>query len=272
MSVHYYNFNIGDYRRDTSHLSLLEHGVYRQLLDSYYLDEKPIETKSVIRRLSIISEDEKLALKNVLSDFFEVSECGNFYIHNRANEDIKRYRAKVKVAKANGSKGGRPPKPKITKVVNSGLAKKTKPKANQEPITNNQEPIYKEPTGAKIKEKLGAGLSMDLPDFISQAQWNEALKFKMAATKTLKKDLTDRVKSMLAKNMSEIHSAGFTIEESLNLWAENPHWKTMKLEYIENKLGSRGVSRPVSTKEHALKTTTEEQLKDTSWVNKKNLK
>jgi len=40
--LHYYTFNIGDYRRDTGHLSLLEHGIYRQLIDSYYLSEKPI--------------------------------------------------------------------------------------------------------------------------------------------------------------------------------------------------------------------------------------
>ena len=40
--MHYYPHNIGDYRKDTSHLSLLEHGIYRQLLDSYYLDEMPL--------------------------------------------------------------------------------------------------------------------------------------------------------------------------------------------------------------------------------------
>ena len=61
--MHYYSHNVADYRKDTAHLSLLEHGIYRQLLDSYYLDEKPIETQQVIRRLSIKTQEEELALK-----------------------------------------------------------------------------------------------------------------------------------------------------------------------------------------------------------------
>ena len=40
--MHYYSHYIGDYQRDTAHLTLLEHGVYRQLLDHYYATEKPL--------------------------------------------------------------------------------------------------------------------------------------------------------------------------------------------------------------------------------------
>ena len=48
--MHYYKFNIADYRKDTGHLSTIEHGIYRQLIDWYYLDEQPIpeETQVVI--------------------------------------------------------------------------------------------------------------------------------------------------------------------------------------------------------------------------------
>ena len=38
--MHYYKFNIADYRKDTGHLSTIEHGIYRQLIDWYYLDEQ----------------------------------------------------------------------------------------------------------------------------------------------------------------------------------------------------------------------------------------
>lgn len=155
--MHYYNFNIGDYRSDTAHLSLLEHGIYRQLLDSYYLSEKPIETQSVMRRLSIRTEDEKTAFENVISDFFELSECGCFYIHGRINAEITKYKEKADIARVNGGKGGRPKKPKKTQSVNSGLAKETQGKANQEPITNNQEPI----TNKKNEQKKeGAGVTV----------------------------------------------------------------------------------------------------------------
>ena len=39
--MHYYQFNIADYRKDTGFLTYEEHGIYRQLIDQYHLDEKP---------------------------------------------------------------------------------------------------------------------------------------------------------------------------------------------------------------------------------------
>lgn len=139
--MHYYQKNIADYRKDTGHLSLLEHGIYNQVMDTYYLDEKPIETQSVIRRLAIKTDEEKLALENVLNDFFIQSECGNFWSHKRIDEEISKYHSKVETAKANGSKGGRPKKPKKTQSVNLANPEKTGSKANHKPITNNHKPL-----------------------------------------------------------------------------------------------------------------------------------
>jgi len=149
--MHYYSHNIADYRKDTAHLTLLEHGIYRQLLDTYYLDENPIETQQVSRRLAIKSEEEQKALKNVLCDFFTPSECGNFYSKKRCDEEIGRYHKRCETAKANGSKGGRGNKAKKTQQVSTGLAKKSQPKTNQEPITNNQ---YKDKKKKTLKTFL----------------------------------------------------------------------------------------------------------------------
>lgn len=128
--MHYYQHNIADYRKDTGHLSLLEHGIYRQLLDTYYLDEKPIETQRVIRRLSIKTDSEKSALQNVLNDFFKLSECGVFYVKKRCDKEIAKYREKAEIAKANGCKGGRPKKPRKTQPVNSANPEETGSKPN----------------------------------------------------------------------------------------------------------------------------------------------
>ena len=70
--MHYYQHNIADYRKDTSHLSLLEHGVYHQLLDQYYLSEAPIplDLTKLFRLMSARGENEKSAIENVLNDFF----------------------------------------------------------------------------------------------------------------------------------------------------------------------------------------------------------
>ena len=109
--MHYYSHNIADYRKDTLHLSLIEHGIYRQLLDSYYLDEMPLnaDISKLMRSHSIRTADEQSALENVLLDFFELTEKG--YIHKRCDEVIAVYHGKSDKARdsANarwqGSKG-----------------------------------------------------------------------------------------------------------------------------------------------------------------------
>ena len=98
--MHYYQHNIGDYRRDTSHLSLVEHGIYRQLMDSYYLDEQPLcaDLAKLMRSHSVRTADEQQSLKNVLADFFELTENG--YIHKRCDEVIADYHGKSDKARA----------------------------------------------------------------------------------------------------------------------------------------------------------------------------
>ena len=88
--MNYYQHHIGDYRRDTAHLTLLEHGVYRQLLDMYYLSETaiPEDTESVMRRLCARTEEERAAVKSVLNEFFSPG-CG--YSHTRCVREISAY-------------------------------------------------------------------------------------------------------------------------------------------------------------------------------------
>lgn len=135
--MNYYSFHIGDYRRDTGHLSLLEHGIYRQLLDWYYLEEKaiPKETQVVFRRLGARTESESAAIRNVLADFFLLTEEG--YVHAHCERVIDAFHAKADTARTNGKLGGRPKK---TEVVSDGKPKQTHEKANQEPITNKSKP------------------------------------------------------------------------------------------------------------------------------------
>jgi len=124
--MHYYTHNIGDYRRDTSHLTLLEHGVYRQVLDQYYLNEKPIDldTTKLERILNIKTEEEKNALANVLQDFFVKTK--NHYVHKRCDIAIEEYQSKSE---------------KASKAANIRWAKdKSNSNADAMP-TNNQEPL-----------------------------------------------------------------------------------------------------------------------------------
>lgn len=138
--MHYYQFNIADYRKDTQHLTPIEHYIYRELIDWYYLDESPIpkKTQLVLRRLRLVSENNQ-DLVNILNEFF--IEAENCWFHRRIDAEITKYQAKADVARANGSKGGRPKKPRKTKPVILANPEITGSKANYKPITNNHKPI-----------------------------------------------------------------------------------------------------------------------------------
>ena len=142
--MHYYKFNIADYRKDTTHLNPTEHYIYRSLIDWYYLDEKPIpkETQSVIRRLSLGSDMVNL-LNNVLSDFFVLGKNG--YVHSRIERDIVEYNTNASKNKANGKLGGRPPKPSPstteTQSVILANPNESERNPNHKLITNNHKPI-----------------------------------------------------------------------------------------------------------------------------------
>jgi len=144
--MHYYQFSIGDYRRDTDHLSLIEHAIYRYLIDWYYLDESPIpkETQTVSRRLRLGSDSELKALQSVLTDFFVLGSDG--WHHPRIDMDIASYNHKQKTNQENGKRGGRPKKTQSV-ILGYDSETETKPNTkatiNHKPITNNQEPVTK---------------------------------------------------------------------------------------------------------------------------------
>lgn len=96
--MNYYQHHIGDYRRDTAHLTLLEHGIYRQLLDQYYLNERPvcIDDTWLMRSLCARTAEEIQAVKNVLADFFKLTDAG--YLHKRCDVEIEAFHDKSKVA------------------------------------------------------------------------------------------------------------------------------------------------------------------------------
>ena len=87
----YYQHHIGDYRRDTGHLTLLEHGIYRQLLDHYYISEKPLDANAM-RLVCVRTTDECEAYARVLADFFV--ERGGVYFHKRCDHEIDKFKGK----------------------------------------------------------------------------------------------------------------------------------------------------------------------------------
>lgn len=68
--MNYYKHHLGDYAKDTRHLSMLEHGAYRLLLDHYYATEKPIPDHLCERITNARTGAERKAVRSVLEQFF----------------------------------------------------------------------------------------------------------------------------------------------------------------------------------------------------------
>ena len=141
--MHYYSHHLGDYAKDTGHLSATEHGVYRLMLDHYYSTENqiPAEKTSLFRIARAQNRAEKEAVLKIAREFF--SEEGGKLINKRVEAELAEYHRLKAKNKENGMKGGRPKRDqKETQWVNSGfdLGFENETQTKAIPIPNNQEP------------------------------------------------------------------------------------------------------------------------------------
>lgn len=87
MAIPYYRWFPGDYSRDTRHLSLMQHGAYRLLID-LYMDTGPLrnELQYLHRWLHAESVEEKGAVEFILGEFFLLEE--GRWRHKRCDEEL----------------------------------------------------------------------------------------------------------------------------------------------------------------------------------------
>jgi len=207
--MYYYQHHIGDYRRDTGHLTLLEHGIYRQLLDLYYISEKPLDAHAM-RLVCVRTADEQEAYKRILEDFF-VKRDGKFY-HKRCDEEINLFKNKSDKAKESASK--RWNKNKDLKDANA-LQTDSDSDANDmltknhKPITINHKPINNITTAPE-------GVSVDVwYSFVQQRKKSRAV-------------ITETVINSIQK---EANKAGWTLEMALAECAARG-WRGFKAEWV----------------------------------------
>ncbi len=98
--MNYYEHHLGDYMRDTAHLSMLEDAAYRRLLDAYYVREKPLpaDLRECYKLARAQSKQEREAVAYVLREFFTLGDDGHH--QSRADDEIARFRAKSEKARA----------------------------------------------------------------------------------------------------------------------------------------------------------------------------
>lgn len=105
-AMQWYKHYIADYLQDTADLSVIEHGVYRLLLDAYYQREGPLPSDfNILYRLCHAhSRHEKAAVRTVVGRFTETLN-GHLRV-SRADKEILKYQQQC-------SANRRPNRPRI---------------------------------------------------------------------------------------------------------------------------------------------------------------
>lgn len=224
----YYQFNIGDYIKHTSHLSPLEDIAYRRLLDSYYDTEKPIPNNIplVSRKLRIDADTVEI----VLLEFFEKTEEG--YRNKRVDVEIEAYHAFLDKQKANGIKGGRP---KNKPTANPPLSQ-AEPKIT---LNTNREPLNeKQQLSTSTKTKTVAQSACNRPEGVLESLWEDFVTLRKAKKAPL-------TASALKGIEREAKKAGMNIEEALYECCSRG-WTGFKAEWIKTPLNKYEKFDPVA--------------------------
>lgn len=142
--MHYYQFNIGDYHTHTLHLNEMEDLAYRRMLDWCYLHEKelPLDYEQIARLIRMRSHTDCIAV--VVQEFFTRHNDG--WISDRVLQEIEHYKAKVEQA----SKAGKASAERRANGSPTGV----QPTNNQQPITNNQQPLDLDAIASLAEEGL----------------------------------------------------------------------------------------------------------------------
>mgnify|MGYP000064125498 CR=1 FL=1 len=204
--MHYYQFNIGDYKSHTEHLSEMEDLTYRRLLDWYYLHETPIplDEIEVARQIRMRSHTDCIAV--VLREYFEQTPDG--WIHHRANKELSK--AGEKSQKASESAKARWSKQKDANAL---------PTQSESNATHNTEHITQD-----TKHKKTATAVACPPD-VEQQVWQDWLSLRKQKKASVTATVIDGARNEAAK-------IGWTLQQFLVEWCTRGS-QGLKAEWIK---------------------------------------
>ena len=191
--MHYYQFNIEAYRKDTVHLTPLEHGVYRLLLDTLYLTEVPLslDKDRVMRSHCIRTKEEKRAFFMVLEEFFSETEKG--FINDRAEKHLQQIYDKSEKARASaklrwdkhdaktmrthseGNANGMLPKDLITSLPHNTNIKDMSANANVQVVFDYWCSVMNKNGSAKLTDKRKSCIKARISDGYTIDQLKQAI-------------------------------------------------------------------------------------------------
>lgn len=137
--MNFFKLYIGDYQRDTAHLSVVEHGAFLLMLQHYYATEKPLplDIRAICRLIRADSKQDREATEKVLAEFW--TETSEGYVNNRAMREILKADTQRTINRELGKRGGRPRKTESD--IEQQTEQKTESVSEIEPNDNpNQTP------------------------------------------------------------------------------------------------------------------------------------
>jgi len=210
--MHYYQFNIGDYKSHTEHLSEMEDLAYRRLLDWYYLHETPIplDINEVSRQIRMRTHSDCIAV--VLQEFFERNADG--WIHHRADAEIAKVGEKSSKAKASAKARWDKKGNKIKGLSDDANALQTQSESN---ATHNTRHITQDTKNKATVVATPVGVSQDVWDsFVAQRKLSKAV-------------VTPKVIETIAKEAAKI---GWSLEQALSECSARG-WRGFKASWID---------------------------------------
>lgn len=88
----HYPHHISDFNNATRHLSRVERGLYRELIELYYETEKPLPMEVIEVSRRIVSSELSTDVERMLNEFFVLTSQG--WYHVRCEDEISKYRTK----------------------------------------------------------------------------------------------------------------------------------------------------------------------------------
>lgn len=107
-AMNYYRRYIGDYQRDTMHLSVAEHGAFTLLLDAYYAQngQLPRHLSELNRLCRATTKIEKNAVQSVAQQFFPTNGDGSRH-NKRADSELAIALPAIEKMREAGKKSGK---------------------------------------------------------------------------------------------------------------------------------------------------------------------
>jgi len=201
--MHYYQFNIGDYKAATAHLTNEEDLAYRRLLDMYYDSESkiPLDTQWVARRIRV----EASVIRDVLNDMFVRHEDG--YFHARCQEVIEAYHAMAEKNRVNGRMGGR----------------------KKNPVATDSQPIVKATINYKLEtiNDKPKNNTVAPPDGVTDIVWQDWLTLRKAKKAAVTQTALNGI-------IKEAGKAGISLQAALETCCARG-WTGFKAEWLKEK-------------------------------------